>query len=253
MKCNEVTALLNAFVDDELSEYEVNNMHLHIQHCEKCHQEYMALKQLSGDLQAEIGHDSAPQYLHKRIKNSLIKEDSQDKFLPFRDLQSSLIYSLPALLLGVSIGWGLLSFQNNRQVQNGWQQSLVSAHVGSLMANHLTDIASSDSHTVKPWFHGRLDFSPPVYDLTGKGYPLVGGRLDYIAGGKVAALVYRHRQHTINLFVSASLARPEKTKQASYSGYNVISWRTNRLDYSLVSDLNIADLESFRKLFDEPL
>jgi anti-sigma factor RsiW len=116
------------------------------------------------------------------------------------------------------------------------------------MADHLTDVASSDQHTVKPWFHGKLDFAPPVDDFAGDGFPLIGGRLDYLDHRSVAALVYRHAQHPINLFVYPADG-PDMAPVASVeTGYNILHWRSGGMDFWAVSDVNAAELADFEKL-----
>jgi anti-sigma factor RsiW len=117
------------------------------------------------------------------------------------------------------------------------------------MASHLTDVASTDQHTVKPWFNGKLDFSPPVSDLSASGYPLIGGRLDYLRGRPVAALVYQHRKHLINVFAwpdegAADSETPPRTQQ----GYHVIRERRGGMAYWIVSDLNSEELSAFAQL-----
>jgi anti-sigma factor RsiW len=128
-------------------------------------------------------------------------------------------------------------------------QEIISGHVRSLMADHLTDVASSDQHTVKPWFNGKLDFSPPVKDLSDHGFPLVGGRLDYLENRPVAALVYRHRKHFINLFIWPSAHGSDIGKKTLASdGYNLIHWEESGMVYWAVSDLNIGELQEFAQL-----
>ena len=125
----------------------------------------------------------------------------------------------------------------------------VSGHVRSLMANHLTDVASTDQHTVKPWFAGKLDFSPPVEDFAEAGYPLVGGRLDYLQGHPVAALVYLHRKHTINVFVwPVASAHEGITGAVTQQGYHVIHGAHAGMAYWVVSDLNPEELASFARM-----
>ncbi len=134
---------------------------------------------------------------------------------------------------------------------NGGQEiadDLLSAHLRSLQGNHLLDVATSDQHTVKPWFNGRLDVAPPVVDLTAEGFTLLGGRLDYLEGEPVAAIVYQRRKHIINLFI----ARHAAGKQAgapseSAQGYNIRHWSQNGLDLWAISDLAGSELDEFVK------
>ncbi len=128
---------------------------------------------------------------------------------------------------------------------------VVAAHVRALMGDRLTDIASSDQHTVAPWFNGRLDIAPPVVDLTTSGFPLVGGRLDYIERRPAAALVYRHRQHVINLFIWPAEA-PAPVAVLSRQGYNIRAWTAGGMQFWAISDLNAADLVAFERLLLAP-
>jgi len=129
---------------------------------------------------------------------------------------------------------------------------IVSSHVRSMMANHITDVASSDRHTVKPWFGGKLDYSPPVKDLTEQGFRLVGGRMDYLDGRPVAALVYQRSQHLINLFVWPSNNTAIKQQdQLTRQGYNVIHWTQAGMSYWLVSELNLTELTECAQLLKE--
>jgi len=128
-------------------------------------------------------------------------------------------------------------------------EEVVSSHVRSLMANHLTDVESSDQHTVKPWFDGKVDFAPTVTNLTEHGFPLIGGRLDYLHGRPVAAEVYQRNKHKINLFVwPATRNRITMKKVSVEKGYNVISWEAAGMNYSTVSDLNPTELREFADL-----
>jgi anti-sigma factor RsiW len=125
------------------------------------------------------------------------------------------------------------------------EEELVAGHARALMADHALDVVSSDQHTVKPWFNGKLDFSPAVINLAAQGYALTGGRLDYLARRPVAALVYKHRQHLIDVFVWPAAVGEDAPKNASRRGYNLVHWTRGGLNYWAVSDLNAAELAQF--------
>jgi anti-sigma factor RsiW len=140
---------------------------------------------------------------------------------------------------------------------------LIASHVRSLMANHLTDVASSDQHTVKPWLDAKLDFAPPVVDLSSEGFPLVGGRLDYLANRPVAALVYQRRKHFINLFVwpaetgadtttrsAGNKQRSLTLKAISRQGYHLLHWLDSEFNYWAISDISAEELQEFEQLFE---
>ena len=156
------------------------------------------------------------------------------------------------LNLGVAFACGVIAsvavtrFFPVPDEQDRLAQEIVSGHVRSLMVAHLADVASTDQHTVKPWFAGKLDFSPPVHDLAAEGFPLVGGRLDYLDGRPVAALIYKHRLHTINVFIWPRDNRSPAPPAAFVAqGFNVTGWQSEAMQFWLVSDLNAGELRQF--------
>jgi len=131
---------------------------------------------------------------------------------------------------------------------------VVTAHLRSLQAGHLTDVISTDQHTVKPWFNGRLDVAPPVVDLTAQGFTLIGGRLDYVDARPIGAIIYRRRAHVINLFVARTAStEPRATKMQTFQGFNVRSWSEGGLNYWAVSDLAADELAEFGEKFETAL
>jgi anti-sigma factor RsiW len=128
-------------------------------------------------------------------------------------------------------------------------QEIVADHLRSLMANHLTDVTSTDQHNVKPWFNGKLEFAPPVNDFAAEGFPLVGGRLDYLEGRPVAALVYQRRLHPINLFVWATAEKyAYKPTRQTPQGYTILFWSRDGMTYCAISDLAADEMQTFGAL-----
>src|SRR5262249_7199823 len=162
-------------------------------------------------------------------------------------------FSLAAFALIAFVAWNLGRVSTGSRLHDSLVDEVVSDHVRSMMGDHLFDVASTNQHTVKPWFAGKVDFSPQVVDLADKGFPLTGGRLDYLAGRPVAALVYGRRQHIINLFIWPSAAEESQVKETSDTrrGYHVCHWTTGGMTYYAVSDVNAGDLKEFSRRITE--
>jgi anti-sigma factor RsiW len=150
-----------------------------------------------------------------------------------------------ALLAVIIVRLGPWPFKHSQE--DLLAQEVLSSHVRSLMASHLTDVPSTDQHTVKPWFDGKLDFAPPVQDLSGQGFPLVGGRLDYLEDRPVAALVYQRRKHFINLFIWPA-AQDSEQRTIVRQGYNILHWTRGGMTYWAVSDVNASELNEFAQI-----
>lgn len=156
-----------------------------------------------------------------------------------------------AVVFAAIIAWNMLPRLQRPGNDQFLATQLIASHVRSLMANHLTDVASSDQHTVKPWLDAKLDFAPAVVGLSSEGFPLIGGRLDYLDNRPVAALIYQRRKHFINLFVWP--AAPDETrtpKTITHQGYQLLHWVDSDFNYWAVSDVNEKDLEAFKQQFE---
>ena len=185
----------------------------------------------------EATYHAAPTHLRARILASLPQERAARRWKPW-GLASGLAAAF-ALVLAVGVYVAMPGADER------FADEIVAAHVRSLMVDHAFDVASSDSHTVKPWFAGKLDYSPPVFDLTAQGFALVGGRLDYLDRRPVAALVYRHRQHLINLFILPA-ARGARPRSLDHQGFHLAAWDRGGMTWWAVSDLNAQELAQFR-------
>jgi anti-sigma factor RsiW len=242
MSCGEQTeALLHAYVDGELDVVRSLEVERHLAQCERCSATLESHRMLRSALAEPSLYFEEPKHLEKRVRAELAKAARVSKggsVFAWRSLAAAASLAAVAVL-----AWALIAIPRAPSREALLDQELVSAHVRSLMANHITDVPSSDQHTVKPWFNGRLDFSPEVRDLAGDGYPLVGGRLDYLDGRGVAALVYQRRKHAVNVFVwPAQDGSGAGQGEAVLRGYNVIRWRRSGTSYAAVSDLNMAEL-----------
>ena len=199
----------------------------------------------AGDrIRREATYHAAPGHLRGRILASLPREPAARRWKPW------------GFASGLAAAFAILAATGIYVLSPGADQRLaeeiVGAHVRSLMVDHAFDVASSDSHTVKPWFAGKLDFSPPVVDLTAQGFALLGGRLDYIDRRPVAALVYRHRQHLINLFILPA-ARDARPRTLERQGFHLAAWGQAGMTWWAVSDLNAQELSEFRTVLEKAL
>jgi anti-sigma factor RsiW len=238
MNCNESRLMLHAYSDGELDLVRSLDVEQHIKACTTCAAENQTLLSLRSALRFGELRYAAPQSLRKQVRQ--MARSSEEKIPLFR--ATWLWQWLTAGATAVAI----LAFMMRPMGSSDRDQlanELVSSHVRSLMAAHLTDVVSSDQHTVKPWFNGKLDFAPDVKDFAAQGFPLIGGRLDYLNGREVAALIYQRNKHFINVFVwPADHAGAEQPAGENLRGYHLINREVNGLHYTLVSDLNSGEL-----------
>jgi anti-sigma factor RsiW len=217
----------------------------HLEACPQCRTEADSRRALLRRIAAEATRFAAPDTLRQRVQRVIAAEAGPGPRPAGRAPRWALLVASFALVAGLSSG--TTAYLLRGIPASGVEEQVVASHVRSLLVEgHLTDVASSDEHTVKPWFNHRLDFAPPVDDWAARGFPLVGGRLDYVDRHTVAALVYRHRQHLINLFVWPDReGRAQPPELTSRQGYAVVHWSDGAMAYWAVSDLNGAELRVF--------
>jgi anti-sigma factor RsiW len=247
MSCRETQELIHGYLDGELDLVRNLEMERHFEECPDCAGVHEKLRALRASMSSSSLYFSPPPGLEQRVRTavrSTVKTEHQVR-APRIDWRWAGIAA--AVVLSVAVTW---RFTVQRPgAADVLAQEVVASHVRSLMAAHLTDVPSSDRHTVKPWFNGKLDFSPPVEDFADRGFKLVGGRLDYLNNRAVAALVYQRRQHFINLLIWPSAAEADEGVQlVERQGYHLLHWRKAGMAFWVVSDLNGQELELFAKL-----
>jgi anti-sigma factor RsiW len=240
--CADKEMLLHGLLDGELDAANAQAVEAHLKTCAGCAQAWAELQALSARLSAPGVAYRAPAALRDRIEAALQTPASRR-----RRLAGAAPWGLSGGFAALAATLAIIMIQPSPV---GLEDQLVANHVRSTLAAHLVDVETSDRHVVKPWFNGRVDFAPPVLELADRGYPLAGGRLDYVQDRVVAALVYRRNRHVINLFVWPSRSGPSLAPAtAQRSGYSVVHWRSGGLEFWAVSDIDPRDLESFHQAF----
>ena len=239
MSCQELQESREAYLDGELYLTRSLEIEQHLGDCRACSRAYDELRSLQVAMRSDAFRFPLPPGLEKRVRSAVRSESgTKSPLLRWRWLIPSVSFAIVAIIV---VGVFLTRTSTDDLVAS----EIVAGHVRSLMASHLTDVTSTDQHTVKPWFDGKLDFSPPVKDLTQKGFPLIGGRLDYIANRSVAALVYQRQKHFVNVFIWPAPTTETKPTAQVRQGYNLIHWTNSGMTYWIVSDLNLAELQQF--------
>jgi anti-sigma factor (TIGR02949 family) len=253
MEHREVIDRLSPFLDDELDPVASRELERHLESCPPCRAAFERRRKLSESLRGELEYHRAPDLLRERVMRDLRAARPRDVAPARRAVQPWRWLSAAAAVFVVAGGTWIAAMQLGGRGDDAIAREVVSGHIRSLMASHLADVASTDQHTVKPWFAGKLDFSPPVTDFAAAEYPLTGGRLDYLQGHPVAALVYMHRKHVINVFVwPMAGTRDQLTPPVTERGYHVIHAAHAGMAYWVVSDLNAQELAAFARLLTAP-
>jgi anti-sigma factor RsiW len=251
MNCSEVQPLIDAYVDHELDLATSLRIERHLQACAACRWMCQNRLTLQTALKSDVLYFRPLPATQKRFWTPLNQAERKPLGFMIRFSNHWKWMGVAALALAVALVLGLFTGLNSVVMpEDRLVADVVSNHIRSLMVDHLTDVISSDQHTVKPWFDGKLTYAPPVIDLAPHGFPLVGGRLDYVKNVPVAALVYRSDKHYINLFIwpTGETSRPAQ-QQADQQGYHLVHWSEDNMVYWAVSDLEVAKLQAFGTLF----
>jgi anti-sigma factor RsiW len=247
VRCTDAQTLIESYVDGELDLVRNVEIEEHLENCSMCapmHQDTLGLRLR---IREDVSYFRAPTDLQQRVR-AIARAKRTGTSRSWAPLWTWSGAIAAVVLLGV-ITVGLVRRAEESSREQMVTQEIVADHVRSLMANHLTDVTSTDQHTVKPWFNGKLSFAPPVNDFAAEGFPLVGGRLDYLDGQPVAALVYQRRLHPINVFVWTAPGKyAEKATGQMRQGYSILFWARDGMTYCAISDVGADEMQTFADL-----
>jgi anti-sigma factor RsiW len=256
VKCASARDLIESYLDDELDPSVQTGIRDHLISCLSCAEIHVRLRELRMDIRTQAPYYDPPAYLQRRVQNSLAqvakteaKPGSADRRSVFRQW----VAIAASILLVFSLALNFILFRSHRDERDTLAENIVSSHVRSLIGTHLLDVPSSDQHTVRPWFNGKLEFSPDVQDFASQGFPLMGGRIEYIANRSVAALVYRRGRRLINVFAWPTASSADSDGELTQKGYNMIHWSKAGMTYWVVSDLGLSELRLFADAYKEML
>jgi anti-sigma factor RsiW len=242
MNCEEARRSLDAYVDGELELTRQLGIETHLAECASCQDAAERITKCGSIVRTNMQAYKAPSELRAKIRAALRKED-KPRFKWLLGRGRRLAYAAVLIVLSAALAWSWISQSPSKE--KGLIAEAISNHSRSLMVSHLVDFASSDQHLVRPWFNGKLDYSPPVPDLTQAGYTLIGGRVDILEQRSVAAIVYQRGKQVINLFVWPTTDRKIEMEVHSERGYHFCGWNTARLNFFCISGMSAADLEAF--------
>jgi anti-sigma factor RsiW len=245
MECDRAGGLLSGLIDNALRPFARFRVSRHVAGCDVCAARLEELRAMQAAIRTKLPYHRAPPGLAARIGAALPREEAPRVARPWFHMPAFSLAGtgLAGALAGVAMTLLVLGGSNDPTM------AVIGSHIRSMQADHLTDVLTSDQHTVKPWLSARLDVSPPVRDLKEAGFPLVGGRLDYVDGHPAAAVVYRRAKHVINLFAWASAGKADEAfRSERRQGFNVVTWRHDGITYYAVSDVEADQLAEFAKL-----
>jgi anti-sigma factor RsiW len=252
MNCSDASLLIQAYLDNELDAVQSLAISRHMDGCETCAAYYRRHAQVKLLFADGALYRRAPSHLRARLSSHPDTGDQRSSAARTIRRRPLRALALAASFIGIAIfGTSVFVYglQQRSVVATAAIEEVVSSHLRSMQGQHLIDVVSTDQHTVKPWFDGKLDFSPRVKDLAADGFPLAGGRLDVLQGRSVAALIYHRRLHVINLYQWPSVSDSPPESTTAFDGYNVIRWSSNGMTYVAVSNVSPDDLSLFVRIF----
>lgn len=249
MDCRDVQNLLAPYSDGELDLVRRLQIEHHLAECSECAERERSLRGLRAALASPDLYHCAPSGLHEKLRAALAEPARRSRWGPSGALAATAA-GIAVLAAGLLVGalWPLAG----ASAEDRLAENVVAGHARSLQVAHLMDLKSSDRHQLKPWLVGELRFAPHVPDLAPQGFPLSGGRLDYLTDRPVAALVYHRRQHVINLFTWPATDGEERpVRPLQKQGFHLRHWRQSGMIYWAISDLNGEELDAFVRLVQE--
>jgi anti-sigma factor RsiW len=252
MTCDEAEILIHALLDNELDASHARELEAHIATCPRCTAELAAYRQMRETMNKADLRFAAPASLRQRLDDALPKPvAAPSNIVPLSSRRSVLRGFVLGSAMSALAATLLVAVVVRQDDQQLIESEIVSSHLRSLQPGHLIDVVSTDQHTVKPWFNGRLDVSPPVIDLTAQGFTLIGGRLDYVDARAIGAVVYKRRAHVINLFVAQTSNTAHKpARMDNIQGFNVRRWSDRGMNFWAVSDIGADELAEFGEKFE---
>ena len=251
MSCEQSQLQLHAYFDGELDAPAAAAFETHLESCTECRSALATEEALRKSITQANLYERAPAQLRTSIAAQLPQPVTVMSPRNVNPAWRWLAVAASILFLS-SLGWQLLPQFRTTNREPAIVAAAVDAHLRSLQQGHLADVQSTDQHTVKPWFDGKLDFAPPVRDLASDGFPLIGGRIDILEGKTVAALVYGRRKHIINVFIEPANSPAQAEQSGTSQGYNWLTWQNGGFNFSAVSDVNSNDLQQLKQLLTTP-
>ena len=243
MNCDEISELLDAYFDGEVDALTTRDIEEHLSDCSSCQMKLAEIQKTSNLLRSSVSYYIAPKGLERKIRRSLPTKRSG--FI-WKNWTGQVAIGFSTFAIGILVA---VFFLNNSNSNPQLADELVSNHIRSLLPGHLIDVASSDKHTVKPWFAGKIDFTFDVPDFSSQGFQLLGGRVDYMEHHQVAVLIYGHGKHIINLYVTEQSEFPNSLSSTKFNGYCILNWSKASLRYFAISDMENTEMQKFEGLF----